>query len=87
MRITVCSLDIAWEDKQKNFAKIESIFSQIENPGDLFVLPEMFTTGFTMNTALAEDAAANLPGKTRLQFWDLSLIPRMGGKYSTGHIL
>lgn len=57
MRITVCSLDIAWEDKKKNFSKIESIFSQIENPGDLFVLPEMFSTGFTMNTALAEDAA------------------------------
>lgn len=57
MKITVCSLDIAWEDKRLNFNKIESIFSKLENPGDLFVLPEMFSTGFTMNTSLAEDAA------------------------------
>ena len=32
MKITVCSLDIAWEDKQKNFEKVESLLSQIENP-------------------------------------------------------
>lgn len=57
MKITVCSLDIAWEDKRLNFKKIESIFEQLDNPGDLFVLPEMFSTGFTMNTDLAEDAA------------------------------
>ena len=57
MRITVCSLDIAWEDKKLNFQKIESIIGQLDNPGDLFVLPEMFSTGFTMNTELAEDAA------------------------------
>ena len=56
MKITVCSLDIAWEDKQKNFEKIESLLSQLETPCDLFILPEMFSTGFTMNTKLAEDA-------------------------------
>ena len=57
MKITVCSLDIAWEDKQLNFQKVESLLDQMEQPGDLFVLPEMFSTGFTMNTSLAEDAA------------------------------
>ena len=57
MKITVCSLNIAWENKDLNFRKIESLISSIEDPGDLFVLPEMFSTGFTMNTSLAEDAA------------------------------
>ena len=57
MKITACSLDIAWEDKSRNFAKIESILQQLDNPGDVFILPEMFSTGFTMNIALAEDAA------------------------------
>ncbi len=57
MKITACSLDIAWEDKAKNFAKIESILKQVTEPGDIFILPEMFSTGFTMNIALAEDAA------------------------------
>ncbi len=57
MKITSCSLDIAWEDKAKNFAKIESILQLLEDPGDLFILPEMFSTGFTMNVGIAEDAA------------------------------
>lgn len=57
MKITLCSLDISWENKQKNFRKIESILNQLQDPGDLFILPEMFSTGFTMNTSLAEDSA------------------------------
>ncbi len=57
MKITLCSLDIAWENKELNFKKIDSLVSQLQDKGDLLVLPEMFTTGFTMNTALAEDAA------------------------------
>lgn len=57
MKISACSLDIAWEDKSRNFAKIESVLQQLDNPGDIFILPEMFSTGFTMNVALAEDAA------------------------------
>ena len=60
MKITACSLNIAWEDKALNFAKVESVLQQLEDRGDLFILPEMFSTGFTMNVALAEDAA----GKT-----------------------
>ena len=57
MKVAACSLDIAWEDKQLNFKKIESILDQLEQQVDLFVLPEMFSTGFTMNLSLAEDAA------------------------------
>ena len=57
MKVVACSLDIAWEDKQLNFNKVESILNQLESPVDLFVLPEMFSTGFTMNLSLAEDAA------------------------------
>lgn len=57
MKVTAISLDIAWEDKQLNFAKVESLVSQMEDKGDLIVLPEMFSTGFTMNLSLAEDAA------------------------------
>lgn len=57
MKVVACSLDIAWEDKQLNFKKVESILDKLESPVDLFVLPEMFSTGFTMNLSLAEDAA------------------------------
>lgn len=57
MKVVACSLDIAWEDKRLNFKKIESILDQLQGGADLFILPEMFSTGFTMNLSLAEDAA------------------------------
>ena len=57
MKITAISLDIAWENKEANFKKVESLLSQIDDTGDVVILPEMFSTGFTMNKSLAEDAA------------------------------
>lgn len=56
MKVHIISLDIAWEDKHQNFSKVESIIEQLDDKGDLIILPEMFSTGFTMNTSLAEDA-------------------------------
>lgn len=46
--ISVCglNLDIAWKDKSLNFSKIENEFKN--SKADLFLLPEMFTTGFVM---------------------------------------
>ncbi|MBQ7772681.1 MAG: nitrilase family protein [Bacteroidales bacterium] len=57
MKVHIISLDIVWEDKQQNFRKVESVIEQLEERGDLIILPEMFSTGFTMKTSLAEDAA------------------------------
>lgn len=47
MKVTLLQTDLKWEDKQYNR---NSIQFQIEDIGetDLIVLPEMFTTGFTM---------------------------------------
>jgi omega-amidase len=42
-----------WEDKTGNLNQFESLLGQIEQT-DLIILPEMFHTGFTMNTDLAE---------------------------------
>jgi predicted amidohydrolase len=45
-------LDIAWEDKAANFEKVGRLLQQAAaEPASLVVLPEMFATGFTMNTA------------------------------------
>ena len=57
MKITALSLNIEWENKEANFAKVESLLSQLDEAGDVVILPEMFSTGFTMNKQLAEDAA------------------------------
>lgn len=42
-----------WEDKQANLHHYEQLLQDVQC--DLILLPEMFHTGFTMNTDLAED--------------------------------
>lgn len=46
-RITGLNLDIFWKDKTANFKKIEEEFQNED--ADLFLLPEMFSTGFCMD--------------------------------------
>lgn len=43
-----------WEDAAANRAAFAEKLAGLKGRTDLVVLPEMFTTGFTMNTALAE---------------------------------
>lgn len=60
MHIVACQFDIAWKDRQENFARVRSLLSQRPTPpGSLIVLPEMFASGFTMNVGVALDAAGD----------------------------
>ena len=47
LKISGLNFDIVWKDKKENFRRIEELLGN--TPTDLFVLPEMFTTGFYMN--------------------------------------
>jgi len=63
MKVVCVQLDVAWEDKGANFAKVDAMAASagVEG-GSLVVLPEMFATGFSMNVAaVAEGEAA--PGE------------------------
>jgi omega-amidase len=40
---------LVWENPKQNIAFFEEKIKSLENDADLIVLPEMFTTGFTMN--------------------------------------
>ncbi len=51
MKVAIIQQDIAWEDAGKNKVVIEQLFSEMNMEVDLVVLPEMFLTGFSMNTA------------------------------------
>lgn len=56
MKVHCCQLDIVWEDKPANFAKVRAWIERVgPGRGDLLVLPEMFATGFTMNVAAASE--------------------------------
>ncbi|MFH0843130.1 MAG: amidohydrolase [Bacteroidota bacterium] len=49
MKISIIQLNLAWEDKTANFREIERLMSDVDPDTDIVILPEMFTTGFSMN--------------------------------------
>ncbi len=55
LKVALVQADLVWQNPQANRQKFESMIAAIESSVDLIVLPEMFTTGFTMEgAALAE---------------------------------
>ena len=48
MRLALLQQPLAWEDHKANYRAFERLFEPLRNCVDLVVLPEMFTTGFTM---------------------------------------
>lgn len=53
--ITLVQPDIVWEDPKANRAQYEHTIASVAEPAQILVLPEMFSTGFTMNSGnLAE---------------------------------
>jgi predicted amidohydrolase len=48
LKITIVQTDLHWEDPTANMAMLEEKIAAIQQT-DVIVLPEMFTTGFTMN--------------------------------------
>ncbi|HYE21416.1 MAG TPA: carbon-nitrogen family hydrolase [Tepidisphaeraceae bacterium] len=60
-------LDIAWEDKPATFARIDRLLAQAHpQPNSLIVLPEMFSTGFSMNVPAIREGAEK-PAERYLQ--------------------
>ena len=56
LKVTLIQSELAWEDIDSNLAGFNSRIDAIEEDTHLIVLPEMFSTGFTMNAAeLAQD--------------------------------
>ncbi|MEO7386676.1 MAG: amidohydrolase [Gammaproteobacteria bacterium] len=50
MTITLLQTTLAWHDPAANRAHFGELLRNLPQPTDLAVLPEMFTTGFTMQT-------------------------------------
>ena len=55
LTVTLVQAELAWEDPEANRRALAETIAAMDAPADLIVLPEMFTTGFSMNAApLAE---------------------------------
>ncbi len=59
LRITLIQTELIWEDIQANLDLFDKKIDSISQDTDLIVLPEMFTTGFSMN---AEPLAQEMEG-------------------------
>lgn len=68
MKVAVIQSPLAWEDPQSNRNYFEAKIKGIASDVDIIVLPEMFTSGFTINPQVV---AETMQGETIL--WMQSL--------------
>ncbi len=55
LTITLIQADLAWENIEKNRSQLEARLANMDDSSRLIILPEMFSTGFSMSAeALAE---------------------------------
>ena len=60
LNVTLFQTELVWEDVEANLTAFQAKIDSISNSTDLLVLPEMFSTGFTMN---AEALAQKMDGR------------------------
>ena len=65
LKVTLIQCALAWENPADNRRQIGNMIEQLDGHTDLIVLPEMFTTGFSMN-ALANAEEPGGPTQQRL---------------------
>lgn len=68
MRVTLLQSNLIWEDKAANILAFETQIQSIEKETDLIILPEMFTTGFSMKPQLFAEPHLGTSFKT-MQVW------------------
>jgi omega-amidase len=73
LHITLIQPDIAWEDKAANLHQYETLIAGITSPKHIVVLPEMFSTGFSM---APERLAEPMAGKTVTWMADMAVKHR-----------
>ncbi len=57
MRAHLVQLDTAWHDKDRNYTAVHELLDAVDvAAGDMVVLPEMFDTGFSWETAKTADS-------------------------------
>ena len=68
LRITPIQTYIIWENKEVNLNKQQITLQKLKGTTDIVIFPEMFTTGFSMNS---RNLAETENGETisRLKYW------------------
>lgn len=80
MRISIVQADVAWENKKENLNRLHKKLESLRGKTDLVVLPEMFSTGFSMNShVLAEPTDGETI--TALRSWASAYGVALAGSY------
>ena len=82
LTVTLIQTELYWHEPEANLAALEEKIWQIDGNTDLIVLPEMFTTGFTMEAkAFAE------PMNSRTFRWMKQLAAQTGAVVTGSYIV
>jgi hypothetical protein len=73
LRVALVQTDLHWQDKTANLALLEEKIWSLKNSCDLIVLPEMFPTGFSMESALLAE-----PMNLQVHKWMKQLAAQTG---------
>jgi len=80
LRISMLQTDIVWQNKEENLCMLRGKLQKLRGEADLVILPEMFSTGFSMQShSLGEP----ITGKTitTLQSWANEYEMAIAGSY------
>ena len=69
LKIAFIQTDLVWENREQNRENFKEKIESISEKVDLIILPEMFTTAFTMN---AKDHAETMQGETVVWMQDIA---------------
>ena len=61
LKLTLVQLDLKWQDKTQNLNQIERLLAWHKENTDIIILPEMFSTGFSMES---QQLAEEMSGET-----------------------
>lgn len=80
LRVSILQTDIVWENKQDNLRRLREKFEKLRGATEIVVLPETFSTGFSMNTSqLAEPVTGETI--TTLRQWAAEFQFAIAGSY------
>lgn len=80
MHVTILQTDIVWEDKQENLRLLRGKLEKLRGEAEIVVLPETFSTGFSMDSRrLAEPVSGETI--TTLRQWAAEFRFAIAGSY------
>lgn len=80
LRVSILQTDIAWENKQDNLRRLREKLETLRGATEIVVLPETFSTGFSMDTGKLAEAVTG-DTITTLRQWAAEYRIAIAGSY------